>query len=218
MSVSFDPADPVVPASGTPPATGIDTRGRSIARRAAEEAQRYLGFVAYLCVVFGTLILFSLNVYSKIDGEVPHYPGYHFYALGLINALVFAKILLVAEAANVGGRFIGRRLREGPLVYPILYRSVLFSAVLILAYVLEEVLVGAWHGKTTAEVLPEVGGGPRGLASFGWIMFVALIPYFTYREIGRVLGETALRALLLTRRPAPKASSGEPCPSPGPSI
>ena len=218
MSVSLDPVDPAVPPSGSSPAAGTGTRGWTIARRAADEAKRYLGFVAYLCVVFGTLILFSLNVYSKIDGEVPHYPGYHFYALGLINALVFAKILLVAEAANVGGRFIGRRLREGPLVYPILYRSVLFSVVLIAAYVLEEVLVGAWHGKAMAEVLPEVGGGPRGLASFGWIMFVALIPYFAYWEIGRVLGETALHALLLTRRPAPKASSGEPYPSPRPSI
>jgi hypothetical protein len=118
----------------------------------------------------------------------------------------------------VGGRFIGRRLREGPLVYPILYRAVLFSVVLIAAYALEDVLVGAWHGKAMAEVLPEVGGGPCGLASFGWIMFVALIPYFAYQEIGRVLGETTLRALLLTRRPAPKASSGEPCPSPLPFI
>ena len=78
--------------------------------------------------------------------------------------------------------------------------------------------MGAWHGKAMAEVLPEVGGGPRGLTSFGWIMFVALIPYFAYREIGRVLGETTLRALLLTRRPALKVSSGEPYPSPRPSI
>jgi hypothetical protein len=37
-------------------------------------------------------------------------------------------------------------------------------------------------------------------------MFVALIPYFTYREVGHVLGEAKLRALLLGRRGAAEGS------------
>ena len=31
-----------------------------------------------------TLILFSINIYARIDRDIPHYPGYHFYALGLL--------------------------------------------------------------------------------------------------------------------------------------
>lgn len=174
----------------------------SLAFKVANEAKRYLGFAAYLMVVFGTLILFSVNIYARIDQEVQHYPSYHFYALGLINALVLAKIMLLAEATKMGNRTVGRRLQDGPLVYAILYRSLLFSIVLLAAYGLEELLVGAWHGKPMREVMAEMGGGPRGLASFAWVMFVALIPYFAYREIGRVLGETRLHALLLGRRKA----------------
>ncbi len=169
----------------------------SLARRAAHEAGRYLGFAAYLLVIFGTLILFSVNIYARADEDVPHFPSYHFYALGLINALVLAKFMLVAEAAKLGSLTVGRRLEEGPLAYAILYRSLLFTAVLVAAYVLEELLVGAWHGKPPRAVLPEMAGGPRGLASVAWVMFVALIPYFTYREIDRATGGMWLRALLM---------------------
>ncbi|WP_336489451.1 hypothetical protein [Methylobacterium nigriterrae] len=174
----------------------------SIARRAAEEAKRYLAFAAYLVVVFGTLILFSLNIYARIDQDVPHYSSYHFYALGLINALVLAKFMLVIEATKLGSLSLGRRLQQGPLVYAILNRAALFAAVLTAAYVLEEVLVGAWHGRTISEVLPDIAGGPRGLATFAWVMFVALIPYFAYREIGRALGGNRLHSLLFGTRSA----------------
>lgn len=210
MTVSFDPAGPVVPASGaSTPETSVGARGRSIARRAIEEAKQYLGFATYLLVVLGTLILFSTNVYARLDQDVQHYPSHHFYALALINALVLAKIMLLAEAAQVGTWSIGRHLRKGPLAVVILYRALLFAAILIGANVLEVVLVGAWHGKTVSEVLPEIAGGPRGVATFAWVLFMALIPYFTYRELGHVLGEARLRGLLLAGGTPSAASRSE---------
>lgn len=200
-----------------PTGPGARSPAPSLAQRAAHEAGRYLSFAAYLVVIFGTLILFSVNIYARADQDVPHFPSYHFYALGLINALVLAKFMLIAEAAGLGSLTLGRRLEEGPLVYAILYRSLLFMAVLMAAYVLEEVLVGAWHGRSPRAVLPEMAGGPAGLASFAWVMFVALIPYFAYREIDRATGGATLRALLMDpagRRaeapPGPDAPSARP--------
>ena len=197
MSPSDDAAVPAAPLLQEPAGSGTGAARLSLAQRATEEAKRYLAFAAYLIVVFGTLILFSVNIYARMDQEVQHYPNYHFYALGLVNALVLAKIMLLAEAVKMGTRSVGRRLQDGPLVYAILYRSLLFTVVLLAAHLLEEVLVGAWHGMVMSEVLPEIAGGPRGLASFAWVMFVALIPYFAYREVDRVLGEARLRSLLL---------------------
>jgi hypothetical protein len=173
------------------------TPSRSLRRRAAAEAKRYLAFATYLIVVFGTLILFSINIYAQIDQDSPHYPSYHFYALGLINALVLAKFMLIAEATKLGSRAIGRRIKQKPLVYAILYRSLLFTAVLVAAHGLEDVLVGVWHGQGPGTVLSDLAGGLRGVLTFAWVMFVALIPYFAYREIGRVLGAGRLRSLLL---------------------
>lgn len=129
------PLDLARPGGGEP--------SRSLKQRAAAEAKRYIAFAIYLVIVFGTLILFSINIYSRIDRSVPNYPSYHFYALGLINALVVAKFVLIAEAAKIGSRTFGRRIQQKPLVYVILYRALLFTAVLVAAYGLEEVLVGA---------------------------------------------------------------------------
>lgn len=179
------------------PRAGGSTQSRSLWERAAAEAKRYLVFASYLMVVFGTLILFSINIYARIDTDVPYRPSYHFYALGLLNALVLAKFMLIAEAMKLGSLSVGRRIRRGPLIYIILYRSVVFTVVLVLAYALEEVLVGAWNGKAPGVVLPKMAGGPRGVLTFAWVMFVALLPYFAYREVGRVLGAGRLRALLL---------------------
>lgn len=195
------PAPAPAPAPRELPGANGRAKSRSLGRRAAAEAKRYLAFAIYLIVVFGTLILFSINIYARVDQDIPHYPSYHFYALGLINALVLAKFMLIAEAAKLGSLRLGRRITRGPLVYGILYRSLLFTAVLVAAYGLEEVLVGAWHGKAPGTVLPEMAGGPRGVLTFAWVMFVALLPYFAYREIGRVLGGGRLRVLLL-RTPA----------------
>ncbi|GJE13591.1 hypothetical protein [Methylobacterium longum] len=179
------------------PRADAPERSGSLWRRAAAEAERYLAFAIYLIVVFGTLILFSINIYARIDRDIPNYPGYHFYALGLINALVLAKFMLIAEATKLGSLRFGRRVGRRPLVYVVLYRALLFTAVLVVAYGLEEVLVGAWHGKAPGAVLPEMAGGPRGVLTFAWVMFVVLLPYFAFREIGRVLGAGRLRDLLL---------------------
>ncbi|GEP03419.1 hypothetical protein [Methylobacterium oxalidis] len=195
----------------TAPATGLGGPAAKIpehswTRRAINEAERYLWFALYLIVVLGTLILFSLNIYVRIDHDVPHYSSHHFYVLGLINALVFAKIMLLAEAVGVGSLLIGRRLEAGRLVTVILYRVSAFTVVLVAAYMVEAVLEGAWHGKTVGQVLPEVAGGPAGLVSLAWILLVALTPYFAYRELGRVLGHTRLRTILL--KPGSVVSDG----------
>ncbi|GJE02748.1 hypothetical protein [Methylobacterium isbiliense] len=187
-------------ASRTPP--GGETAGQAaptLRRRVLDEAERYLWFALYLIVVFGTLIIFSLNIYARFDQDVPHYPSYHFYALGLINALVFAKIMLIAEAAGVGSAVVARRAQERRVITSILYRASIFSAVLVVAYVLEKLLEGLWHGKGVGRILPEIAGGPLGLISLAWVLLVALIPYFTYRELGRILGDARLRAILLSR-------------------
>ncbi|WP_411902245.1 hypothetical protein [Methylorubrum thiocyanatum] len=157
-----------------------------IRHRIFEEAKRILGIFVYLWVVFGLLILHEHIVLSR------HGLSYSFYGLAFINAWILAKIMLVAERMDVRPRFRGR-----PLVFPILTRSCAFAALLVSGYAVEEIVLGLWRGKTFAQSLPEIGGGGvSGLASASVIMAVALIPYFTFREFGRVLGRERLQILL----------------------
>ena len=55
---------------------------------------------------------------------------------------------------------------------------------------------------TMVQSIPGVGGGGlKGVFSVGLIMAVALIPFFAFREISRVVGASELLSLVFTRSP-----------------
>jgi hypothetical protein len=65
--------------------------------------------------------------------------------------------------------------------------------------IVEEVVVGAFEGKTFAESFPHVGdGSPRAFLYTIIVFVIALIPFFAFKEIGRVFGERELRSLFFT--------------------
>jgi hypothetical protein len=69
---------------------------------------------------------------------------------------------------------------------------------LVVAYIVEEVIVGLFHGKSLAESFPQIaGGGLIGPLTIGAILCVALVPFFAFREIARAIGEVEFRALML---------------------
>jgi hypothetical protein len=172
---------------------------RSIFEKIIHELKKFLGMAAYLWVLFGLFALHEAIVLEK------YHINYRFYGFAIANAIVLAKVMLVAEDLRLGERF-----REGPLVLPILYKSFVFAIVFICFYVAEEMLIGTVKGKTLLASIPSIGGGSLGgILSVGIIVAVALIPFFAFREIGRVVGERELRILLFTRgRPADPGQSG----------
>ena len=163
---------------------------RSLKEKASEEFRRFLVIFFYLWVVFGLLSLHKTLVLSQ------HHLDVEEHAFAFINAFVFAKVLLVGEQLNLGTRF-----SQKPLIYPILYKSLVFSVVLIVFHIIESVAVGLWHGQTFVESLPPmVGWNPRGLLAVGAMCFVLLLPFFGFREIARVIGRVEMRALLFQPR------------------
>ena len=121
---------------------------------------------------------------------------YKAHGLAVVNALVFAKVMLVAEDLRLGDRF-----NDKPLIYPILFKSILFAMALISFHVVEHVLVGMWHGRTVAQSFSEIGVNKlRGMVSISVIATVALIPFFVLREISRVIGEDRFWSLFFDRR------------------
>ena len=166
---------------------------RAFKERAFDEFKRLLVIFLYLWVVFGLLSIHKSLVLSQ------HHLDTEEHAFAIINAFVFAKVLLVGEHFNLGTRF-----NQKPLIYPILYKSFVFSVVLIGFHVIESVAVGLWHGHTIAESLPPfLGWSPRGLLAVSVMCFVLLLPFFGFREIARVIGRDKMRALLFGRKPDP---------------
>src|SRR6516225_3329015 len=142
----------------------------------------------YLLLVFGILALHEAVV-SAEDGI-----QYHFYGFAIVNALIFGKIILIAEDFSFAEWF-----REKRPIYAILVKSVAFTILLLIFDIVEEVVVGKFKSKTLAETFPHIGdGSPRAFLFVIIIFSIALIPFFSFREIGRVFGERELRSLFFT--------------------
>ncbi|GEM_PF-906891 len=152
---------------------------------AIEETRKLLGIAAYLWVL---LSLFSLHK-ALILNE-----GNLFYQQGfaVINALALAKVILAGEYFH-----LGEDSRNRPLVYPILFKSIIFAVLLICFHVIEETLIGKLHGKTLYQSIPDAASGKlQRILMIGIIMFVVLIPFFAFRELERVIGPEELRSLV----------------------
>jgi hypothetical protein len=157
--------------------------------RAAYQLREFLGMFVYIWV------LFALSAIHRSIILAEEHIDYQAQGFALINALIMAKVMLIGEDLHLGSE-----LRDKSLLYSILYKSLVFSVFLIGFHVLEEVLVGVFMGRTISQSIPAIGGGSlQGLFSHGAVMFVAMIPFFAFREIGRVIGRRELRSLLLNR-------------------
>ena len=172
------------PGEGTP-----HERKRDLKQRIFDEVIKFLGIAFYLWVMFGVFALHESVVSAK------DHINYHFYGFAIVNALVLGKVVLIAEGFHFANWFEGR-----PLIYPILCKAVAFSALLLVFDVVEEVLVGIFKGKTIDASIPSIGGVKSDFGVFfvGIILAVALIPFFAFREMSRVIGERELHSLIFT--------------------
>ncbi|MGA7460730.1 MAG: hypothetical protein WBW69_10915 [Candidatus Korobacteraceae bacterium] len=165
---------------------------RNLKDKAFEEFKRFVAIFLYLWLVFGLLSIHTSLVLSQ------RHLNYQEHTFAIINAFVFAKVLLVGEQLH-----LGRRFQDKPLIYPILHKSFVFSVVLICFHVVESAAVGLWHGHSIADSIPPMfGWNPRGLLAVGFTCFILLLPFFGFREIARVMGHTEMRILLFGRKSA----------------
>jgi hypothetical protein len=165
----------------------------SLAQRARRELYEFLVVSAYLYVCFGALIFYKASI---LRGE-----GIEFAALGLaiVKALILGKFLLLLEALKIGED----KKHTRSALANVLTKSLLFSLLLFAMTVVEELIVGHFHGRASREVLSEIAGGTwQQAVAVAILLFLILIPYFGYQEIAARLGKDKL-SKLLTERPRP---------------
>jgi hypothetical protein len=161
----------------------------NVKSKVVHEVKQLVFMFLYLFVWFG---LFTIHESIVLE---QHHIGFTPYGFAAVNALILAKVMLVAEDLHLGHRFEDR-----PLIYPVLLKSLLFAIVFICFHVVEHVIVGLWSGKAVLQSMPGFGGGGiDGLIMVGVLMSVALIPFFAFTEISRVFGPAALQTLIFKR-------------------
>jgi hypothetical protein len=182
---------------GSAPAAGASAPGaRSLTAKAADEFRRFLILFFYLWILFGVFVL-NQGVALREHGINFTMQGFAFF-----NALVFAKVMMLFEVFDPG-----RWLRKRPLIYPILYESLLLTVLFLIAHVIEKAIEGLFRGKTLAEGMPLLtGGGLPGFLSISVILFIALIPFFGLRNLSLAMGEGRLYEMMFEK---PSAQDGE---------
>ena len=154
------------------------------------EMAEYWINVAYLSLAFAAFTQYRRLLLAAYD------IAYTNYWVAWINALILAKVIMIGDAVR-----LGRGLGHKPLIVPTLYRTVVFTLFVGVFNVLEHAIKGLWKGTGfMGGVADFFGKGSHELLAGCLVVFVAFIPFFAFRELGRVYGKDELRALFFLRR------------------
>ncbi|KPK94616.1 MAG: hypothetical protein AMJ94_01160 [Deltaproteobacteria bacterium SM23_61] len=146
--------------------------------------------VVYLALVFAAFTQYRRFVLAAHDIT------YTNYWVAVIEALILAKVVMIGDVLH-----LGRRLEHKPLIYSTLLKTLVFSVFVGAFTLIEHVIKNLWNGKGLAAGLVNFfGKGFHELLAGCLVVFVAFIPFFAFRELGRVLGEGKIRTLFFRRR------------------
>lgn len=160
--------------------------------RAIHEFKIFWIIAIYLWLFLGSFTIYRRLIIAETGSAYLH------YGIALIEALVIAKVILI------GGMFgFSRRFEDKPLIVPVLYKSMLFGALVVLFGVVEHLVEGWFHKQGMVGGLREIASlGDYELCARVLMLFVAFVPFFAFGEIGRVLGPQKLAAMFFGKREA----------------
>lgn len=163
---------------------------KSLKEKVIEEFKAYWVITFYLWLFLGSFTVYRRLILAETGVAYLH------YGVALIEAMVIAKVVLV-------GRVFGfsRRFDDQPLWMPVLYKSTVFAALVMLFGVVERVVSGLIHHQGVQGGLHEIAEvGAYEIGARALMLTVAFIPFFAFSEIGRVLGRERLGAMFFARR------------------
>jgi hypothetical protein len=157
----------------------------TLATRIGHELVEYGVNVVYLTLVFATFTEYRRLLLAAHDIT---YTNYWF---ALIEALILGKVIMIGGLAR-----LGRGFEDKPLIYPTIYKTVIFTLFLALFRLCEYAVKGVFTGEGAM-------GGIGSYTAQGWevilansmVVFVALVPFFAMKELGRALGRDRIGVL-----------------------
>jgi hypothetical protein len=156
--------------------------------RAKKELISYLGIAGYLAVLFCALIAYSMLIgrHADIDSKLT-------FGFAIFNALVIGKVIAIGEVMR-----LGHRTEVHPVYQTVLLKSVIFGLFILAFHVVEELIKHLIHHEPVGATLNKVS--LEQIAARSIVIFIALIPFFAFRELARVLGEDRLHKLFFHAR------------------
>ena len=155
-----------------------DKNKGNLKKKLLHEMKAYWVYVVYLTLVFGAFTWYRRLILADVGIT------YTDYGVALIEALIFAKVLMIGDAIH-----LGRGLEHKPLIIPTLLKTSIFTLFVALFVLIENAIKGLIKSKGAVEgVMEFLGKGSYEVLAGSLVIFVAFIPFFALRELSRVLG------------------------------
>jgi hypothetical protein len=162
--------------------TSKDSAPVGFKQKAIHELIDFTFISLYLAVIFCTVSTCAMLILRKYNVDFWN------YGFAIINALVIAKIILIGDMAHVG-----RSVENRPLYQSVLYKSFVFGLLVFAFHVLEESIKHLIHHLPVRTMVDDFHAEDLMFRTI--VIIGAFIPLFTWRELGRVIGEEKLRTL-----------------------
>lgn len=161
----------------------------TIKDKARHELRNYAFVSGYLFICFAVLWFYE-TTWTDDKAAMAN------LAAVAVKALVLGKFILLGEAFGVGDRS-----QSSHLLGSIVGKSLQFLVLLILLTIVEELLVGRYHGVSFGQTLAEFERHSM-MQMFAKCLLALLIllPLIATKEFSRTLGPGRLRELLLGSR------------------
>jgi hypothetical protein len=146
-------------------------------------------------VVYLTLVFASFTVHQRLV-LAAHDISYTNYGFAVIEALILGKVIMIGGILR-----LGRRFEDKPLIYPTIYKAVVFTIFVAVFKVAEYAIKGLVTGEGVAGGLAEFAEkGVDILVANSLVVFIALIPFFAMKELGRLFGQAKIWTLFFRSR------------------
>ncbi|HMK65954.1 MAG TPA: hypothetical protein VK564_09175 [Thermodesulfobacteriota bacterium] len=156
--------------------------------------------VAYLTILFTVFTSYRRLILAQYD------IGYSNWGISFMKAMVLGKVVMV------GGFFrLDRGLENKPLIFSTLSKSFLFTLWVGLFSYLEAAVKVVFRGEDLSfsgalnHLLKE---GPHEFFAKCLVVFVAFIPFFAFKELGRVFGKGVIWNLFFRKGPGEETKLG----------
>lgn len=167
-----------------------DKKKKDWKKKILHEMVEYWIIFVYLTLMFAAFTQYRRLVLAAYNIT------YTNYWVSVIEAAILAKVVMIGAVFRVG-----RGFEQKPLIYPTIYKTIIFSLLVGVFTLIEHVLKNLWKGKELTEGLADFfSKGPHELLAECLVIFVAFLPFFAFRELGQVLGEGRIWTLFFRRR------------------
>src|SRR5215471_17834513 len=164
--------------------------GAHLRERVVHELKEFAVIASYLLVCFTAVACLKAAILKA------HGISFAPFAFAAVKALICAKFVSMGHIFHLGERF-----KSLPLIWPTLYKSFCFLALLLILNALEELVVGLIHHRAIGDSMADFGGGTLDqLIASSFIGFLILVPFFAFRALGEVVGERNLRQVFFSHR------------------